>query len=766
MYFGKYYLLIITLIMGILGNAHASVPVPYSGKVSVDGVNFDGQLKFMFAIYTTSNDMVWDSGSSAIEVPVYNGRYLVLLGGQGMRPLPASLFHENDELYVGVYADLPNDNVGQVKLGELQRITAQPYALVAEMAKMADVANSAETAKVADSAKAVEAGAITKSMLGQDVLSDLNRTVHHSDLSPQIKADISATIGMNRLSAEVILKLDQNVTGGAGVVAGSIISVPYGQPAPAGYSLYQEGTPKWNWEEMAPLSTASSAFDGVEVLGGKIYFVGGLDGSAYRNAARYDHVTNSWEILPSMTEGGVAVASSVLNGKIYAIGGLSVEVFDPSENTWNTGVKLPSDSLLGAAITVDEKIYYIGGFVMSNVQTLNQVLCFDISTNQWSAKANMPTARYGHKLVWFENRIWAIGGYNDAGSLSKVESYDLSSNSWKDEASLTSARFGSTAWIANNRIYVAGGTGSKSLNIIESYNPTTKLWSNIGSLPEAKSFADAVVLNDQVYVIGGQDASGNSSNKVYAADLNSVEGVYDLYRKTITKEILAPDILSDLNATIGLDRLSGEAIAELNSSGLVDNSVTMAKLDPQLRSDLNKTTSRPFGATLANPYGILGTPIYNAGTNYTVPSDKVLLITSSGDTLRIVENGVVSNNIFSTYKCSPVIPPGTTFVAMQTPPSDASGWTGLLFDQIAGVTPILNNGTYYTVPNERTLVITSKGSTVRIVQGNKAVDLSLSKSTPVIPSGYTIAVTSYWDLDSELSNLTGWCGYLLDTSVF
>ena len=38
----------------------------------------------------------------------------------------------------------------------------------------------------------------------------------------------------------------------------------------------------------------------------------------------------------------------------------------------------------------------------------NQVLCFDPSTNQWTAKANMPTARHGSKLVWFENRIWAI----------------------------------------------------------------------------------------------------------------------------------------------------------------------------------------------------------------------------------------------------------------------------------------------------------------------------------------------------------------------
>ena len=172
--------------MGILGNAHASVPVPYAGKVSVDGVNFDGQLKFMFAIYTASNDMVWESGSDPIEVPVSNGRYLVLLGGQGMRPLAASLFHENDELYVGVYAYLPNDDVGQVKLGEFQRITAQPYALVAEMAKMADVANSATSAKTAKVADSVKAGAVTTAQLNEQILKYLKPEIIHSPQAPSL----------------------------------------------------------------------------------------------------------------------------------------------------------------------------------------------------------------------------------------------------------------------------------------------------------------------------------------------------------------------------------------------------------------------------------------------------------------------------------------------------------------------------------------------------------------------------------------------------
>ena len=57
-----------------------------------------------------------------------------------------------------------------------------------------------------------------------------------------------------------------------------------GSDAPAGYSLYQRGEPKeLVWEEKAPVSVARSAYDGVEVLDGKIYFVGGgANGSAQK----------------------------------------------------------------------------------------------------------------------------------------------------------------------------------------------------------------------------------------------------------------------------------------------------------------------------------------------------------------------------------------------------------------------------------------------------------------------------------------------------
>ena len=77
------------------------------------------------------------------------------------------------------------------------------------------------------------------------------------------------------------------------------------------------------------------------------------------------------------------------------------------------------------------------------------------------------------KLVWFENRIWAIGGHDGSDAISKVESYDPTSNSWQSEAHLTIARNWATAWVANGRIYVGGGKMVLQISSIEVFDPST-----------------------------------------------------------------------------------------------------------------------------------------------------------------------------------------------------------------------------------------------------------------------------------------------------
>ena len=148
----------------------------------------------------------------------------------GMGAIDPQVFSQHGDAKLRVWF---SDGVnGFQQLSPDRPFASVPYALSA---------GTAQSATIAD-------GSINKSMLGSDVIADLN-----------------ATIGMNRLSAEVTAKLDQNGSGGSGVVAGSLISVPYGQSAPAGYSLYQRGMPKaLVWEEKAPVSVARGAADGFE----------------------------------------------------------------------------------------------------------------------------------------------------------------------------------------------------------------------------------------------------------------------------------------------------------------------------------------------------------------------------------------------------------------------------------------------------------------------------------------------------------------------
>ena len=144
----------------------ASPPVPFSGKVAIDGVNFQGTAQFSFAIRDHAGAVHWRNGATAnagIAVSVFNGRYVVHLGGQGMNPLPASLFANHDELYIKVSFD-KGDGQGLVHLAPDQRITAVPYA------------------KVADIAKSVQNSSITTAQLNEQILKYLKPEI---TLAPQ-----------------------------------------------------------------------------------------------------------------------------------------------------------------------------------------------------------------------------------------------------------------------------------------------------------------------------------------------------------------------------------------------------------------------------------------------------------------------------------------------------------------------------------------------------------------------------------------------------
>ena len=593
-------------------------PVPYSGKIDIRGVNYFGEAQFAFSLHDGNGTTHWRNGKQpgeTIKVTIRNGRYTVLLGGQGMNSLPPELFLNHDKLYLKVEVDM-GDGEGLRHLAPDQLITATPRALVAEVAKVAQVAekvgNGAITldmlssevlTKLDANGSSASVGPITRDMLPQDVRDDLNKTVTITrDMLPaDVLTDLnksSATaspITLSMLAPEVTAKLDQNGSSGSGVVVGSLISVPYGESAPAGYSLYQRGTPKNElvWEEKAPLNIAKIIGYGAEVSNGKIYVLGGSDNNdVYQNALEsYDPSTNTWQTLSPMSTLRAAGAYTVINNKIFAIGGKAtkndagiadIESYDLQTNSWNSEQSLPDAVWVAGAIAMNNRIFVFGGY-RPNDGDLKQVLEYDSATKQWQLREDMPTARNGVSVVFFNNRIWVMGGYDNPNRLNAVESYDPSSNTWQTEASLAIERQHTLSWVANNKIYIGGGVDNSDeyLSSIEVYNSTTKQWSFAGNLPEAKTGGDAVVLNNTVYVIGGQTASGVYSNKVYAADLNaSVAGIYDLYRKDGNASAGTPVVQAEVadGSVVGSKMADGA----ITANKMANNTITTSQLNEQI----------------------------------------------------------------------------------------------------------------------------------------------------------------------------------------
>ena len=114
-------------------------PVPYSGKIDIGGVNYFGEAQFAFSLHDGNGTIHWRNGKQAgetIKITIRNGRYNVLLGGQGMNALSPELFLNHDKLYLKVEFD-NGDGAGLRHLAPDQLITATPRALVAEVAKTA-----------------------------------------------------------------------------------------------------------------------------------------------------------------------------------------------------------------------------------------------------------------------------------------------------------------------------------------------------------------------------------------------------------------------------------------------------------------------------------------------------------------------------------------------------------------------------------------------------------------------------------------------------
>ncbi len=193
------------------------------------------------------------------------------------------------------------------------------------------------------------------------------------------------------------------------------------------------------WTSMASMPTARERAAAAG-LDGVIYVAGGSDGSTPETSSplktmeAYHVSTNTWKRRAHMRtarDGAAAVAGT--DGRIYIIGGYdgsgslsSVEAYDPATNAWTTETSMntPRDGL-AAVLGADGQIYAIGG--ENGAEALSTVEIYNFTTRTWVPGPSMSTARVNLAAATAPNAlIYAIGG--DTGLLGPTDSVEVLSS--------------------------------------------------------------------------------------------------------------------------------------------------------------------------------------------------------------------------------------------------------------------------------------------------------------------------------------------------
>jgi N-acetylneuraminic acid mutarotase len=243
---------------------------------------------------------------------------------------------------------------------------------------------------------------------------------------------------------------------------------------------------------------------------------------------------STWEEGEKMPTPRTDLTSAIIDNRIYTIGGANyqedgqmdvVEVYNPDENEWVKSSPLPFRLDHTSAVSHDDRIYVIGGF-LANKETTDKALVYDPSEDEWSEIKPLPSPRAGLTAEIINGTIYAIGGLDkDHHPVNTNEAYDIATDTWTEKASMPGPpKHHAASAEVDGKIYILGGRtagNGKPSDINDAltnfddnlrYDPTTNTWKALEPMPIRRSGFSVSPLDGQIFVFGGQGLEGPIDN--------------------------------------------------------------------------------------------------------------------------------------------------------------------------------------------------------------------------------------------------------------
>ncbi len=272
------------------------------------------------------------------------------------------------------------------------------------------------------------------------------------------------------------------------------------------------------WRQLASLPQGYRNGEAV-TLNDKIYFVAGCANNSWpRHFYMFEPTTNTWTRKADVPVAMQNLALAAVGGKIYAIGGDPIRntnyVYTPETNIWNVLSPMPTGRQHIDCGIYENKIYVIGGLDTwidpdsGIISKKNEA--YDIATNTWSEKSEIPSLRNNPAIIIVDSLIYVIGGggseTNIWTNIATVECYNVKTDTWEQKNDLPYPVFKPAAVVLNNQIFVLGGQVEEGCtDKILIYKAETDEWEEITPLPHIKTFFGCTAIGNKIYIMGGME---------------------------------------------------------------------------------------------------------------------------------------------------------------------------------------------------------------------------------------------------------------------
>jgi hypothetical protein len=348
-------------------------------------------------------------------------------------------------------------------------------------------------------------------------------------------------------------------------------------------------------------------FMAAATLGGKIYALGGLDGSdpsAKSDVAVYTPGNSpSWTAVASLLTPRAFGAAVAAGNFLYAIGGrgsagglptATVERYDPALDAWTPRAPMSSprsDLVAGVAGGV---IYAAGGFDGLGGVVSRTLEAYDPASDAWTTRAPMPAGRSGAAGGMIDGILYVVGGYDGTSWSNTVYAYDPQTNAWSAKSPMPAPLSSAASTVADGVLYVF--TSDPVHSVMFAYDPVRDAWT-VKAPPFVFGRRAAAPLDGVVYAIGGAvPLSSGGSPPIFA----SVTARVDVFTDSLRWSSSAPSVARIDQTGVATPLAPGTVTITAHISNLTcgANCATLTVLPPtQLSLDIPSNHSTINGSS-------------------------------------------------------------------------------------------------------------------------------------------------------------------------